>query len=120
MERQEYAWIIVDNTNIRLQDMVPYAQLALKYNYRIDIRDVKSPHGRNAQQCFEKCVHDVKQNKIQSLLALYEPVSVKQLRLFFDIVSARLVGGDTLSDFSVKGMGLHHNGRKIPISKLSQ
>ena len=64
--------IIVDNTNIRLNDMKPYIKLAEIYNYEIEVKESDAPWKNIPEICFNHCTHKVPLEKIVKMYNQWE------------------------------------------------
>ncbi|ODN06493.1 NEDD4-binding protein 2-like 1 [Orchesella cincta] len=69
--------IIIDNTNTRVDEMMPYVQLAVEHNYDIQIVEPKTEWRRKAHLLAQKTVHGVPKRSIQDQLDRFENTSVK-------------------------------------------
>jgi predicted kinase len=94
MQRQA-PLVIIDNTNTRISEMMPYFDMAVQYNYRVSIEEPTSPWWLNdiapylldkvtnrekldkaAQLLFEKnqATHCVPLESIKKMLSRYQPM----------------------------------------------
>ncbi|CAG7828349.1 unnamed protein product [Allacma fusca] len=64
--------VIIDNTNTMTWEMLPYAKMALQYNYTIHIVEPNTPWKTNAKLLAQKNSHGVPLDKIKSMLSRYE------------------------------------------------
>lgn len=64
--------IIIDNTNIEIWEMEPYAKAAIKNGYIINVIEPKTPWARKASQLFKKNIHRVPFATIQRMLDNYQ------------------------------------------------
>lgn len=90
--------VIVDNTNIRAQDMKSYVEYATKAEYNVSIQEPDSPHWKQykdylkdkygnkekiaefAQLLHQKNVHEVPLKNIEKMLARWQPnLTVKDI-----------------------------------------
>lgn len=62
--KKELETIIIDNTNIRKQEMLPYVQLAREYNYFVTIREPNTPWKTDINQLEFRNVHGLNQTQL--------------------------------------------------------
>lgn len=60
----EHPLIVVDNTNTRLWEMMPYFRLASFRNYRVVVEEPTTPWRMDPAECFKRCEHGVPLEKI--------------------------------------------------------
>lgn len=70
--------IIVDNTNIKLWEMLPYARAAVHNGYLISILEANSPWARSADELATRNKHGVPREQIVNMLKKYEEISVDE------------------------------------------
>jgi tRNA uridine 5-carbamoylmethylation protein Kti12 len=66
--------IIVDNTNITFDEMVPYMRLACSFNYAIQVQEPDTVWRRNPIDCALKTVHNVPVEKIEEMAKKWQHV----------------------------------------------
>ncbi|XP_037932505.1 uncharacterized protein LOC119667287, partial [Teleopsis dalmanni] len=71
--------IIVDNTNIKLWEMLPYVQTAVRHGYILEIIESRTPWSNSAGKLAMRNVHGVPRDTIQSMLLKYEKGTVNDL-----------------------------------------
>ncbi|ESN99662.1 hypothetical protein HELRODRAFT_124980, partial [Helobdella robusta] len=64
--------IIIDNTNTQMWEMIPYAAMADKYGYIIEVIEPDVPWRKNAGQLVRSNMHGVRMENITSMLDRYE------------------------------------------------
>ncbi|ORX84156.1 P-loop containing nucleoside triphosphate hydrolase protein [Anaeromyces robustus] len=66
--------IIIDNTNIKRWEAKPYVEIALEYNYKIEIREPDTPwfKERNAKRLAKKSIHNVTIKKITGMISKWD------------------------------------------------
>lgn len=78
--------IIVDNTNIRLWEMVPYLREGVNNGYLIHILEPNTPWARSSGKLAMRNKHGVPRNKIEQMLANYEMATVEQCLAIYKLV----------------------------------
>ncbi|CAL8081817.1 unnamed protein product [Orchesella dallaii] len=71
--------VIIDNTNTRIDEMMPYVQLAIEHNYDIRIVEPKTDWKRKANILAQKTVHGVPKRSIQDQLDRFENTTEKAM-----------------------------------------
>ncbi len=64
--------VIIDNTNITLSEMKPYAKIAQEYGYQIEIMESTSPHKFDVDKLAEYNSHGVPKSAIQEMKDKYQ------------------------------------------------
>ena len=64
--------VIVDNTNTEKWEMIPYARLAAKHGYHVEIMEPETPWAFNAKTLLKKNKHNVQLDTIKLMIARYE------------------------------------------------
>lgn len=64
--------VIVDNTNLEVWEMRPYASMAVQRGYIIEILDVNTPWANNVNELVKKNIHGVPKNNIIRMQNRYE------------------------------------------------
>ncbi len=70
--------IVVDNTNLRLQDCEYYVELAIANGYEVDLINIYPPDG-GAATLAERNVHGVPKEKIEKMLIAFYDESIHEL-----------------------------------------
>lgn len=80
-EKAANGWspIFVDNTHMKLWEMLPYAQAAVQYGYILEILEPMTPWRYSAGKLGMKNQHRVQKDKIQIMLDKYEKGNVNDL-----------------------------------------
>lgn len=71
--------IIVDNTNMRAWEMLPYVNIALENGYILHILEPNATNGRSAHELAMSNNKGVPEHVIQRMLDKYEEVTLEQL-----------------------------------------
>ncbi|XP_055373309.1 NEDD4-binding protein 2 [Condylostylus longicornis] len=71
--------LIIDNTNIKIWEMLVYVQIAIQYGYLIEILEPLTPWRNSASKLAIKNKHGVTKEKIRRILMNYEPATKNQL-----------------------------------------
>jgi len=71
--------IIVDNTNIKIVELMPYIVLAVKYGYKVNQSKTTTAWNHSIDELFRKSVHNVPLDTIRWQLKTFEHISVSQL-----------------------------------------
>lgn len=71
--------IIIDNTNMKLWEMFPYVQEAVKNRYAIHILEANTRWAKSPGQLAAKNKHKVEREHIERMLKNYEPATVDDL-----------------------------------------
>jgi predicted kinase len=64
--------IVVDNTNTRMWEMLPYARLAVAYGYQIDIVEPTTTWRFDVDELAKRNTHGVPRESIKNMVARYE------------------------------------------------
>nr|CAD7419229.1 unnamed protein product [Timema poppensis] len=64
--------VVVDNTNLQAWEMHPYAKLAIKYGYVLEVLEPYTPWRFREKELAERNIHGVPQQKIRAMLERYE------------------------------------------------
>ena len=59
--------IVIDNTNLMLWEMAPYAELAVRGGYAVELRVATTPWADDPAECARRCTHGV---PLQTLMAM--------------------------------------------------
>ncbi|XP_067643420.1 uncharacterized protein [Eurosta solidaginis] len=80
-ERAQAGWspIFVDNTNVKLWEMLYYAQVAVQNGYIIELLEPKTSWRKSANKLSQKTKHGVPAEKIQLMLNNFEKGTVHDL-----------------------------------------
>ncbi|XP_043282407.1 uncharacterized protein [Venturia canescens] len=92
--------IIVDNTNIEAWEMRPYATMAVKSGYTVEILEPNTPWAHNPKRLAEKNTHNVTRAKINERAMKYQIIP----------------SGQKLLDM----YGLKYSGPNIPFAQIDQ
>ena len=79
MEENGFSTIIIDNTNIELKHMLPYAELALEYKYSIQIEVPNTAWRLNPEECAFHCIHGVDLDTIKKYMKNFKKITVDQV-----------------------------------------
>lgn len=71
--------IIVDNTNTKVWEMLPYVKIAVQNGYLIEILQPNTPWSNSALKLSRKNIHGVPKKKIESILNNFEPITKNQI-----------------------------------------
>nr|CAD7403911.1 unnamed protein product [Timema cristinae] len=64
--------VVVDNTNLQAWEMHPYAKLAIKYGYILEVLEPYTPWRFREKELAERNIHGVPRQKIRAMLERYE------------------------------------------------
>nr|CAD7263662.1 unnamed protein product [Timema shepardi] len=64
--------VVVDNTNLQAWEMHPYAKLAIKYGYVLEVLEPYTPWRFREKELAERNIHGVPQQKIRAMFERYE------------------------------------------------
>ncbi|XP_012280669.1 uncharacterized protein LOC105699863 [Orussus abietinus] len=64
--------VIVDNTNTQSWEMHPYAEMAVKYGYIVEVLEPNTPWSQNLNELAKKNFHCVPKSKIKQMQERYE------------------------------------------------
>lgn len=76
--------IIIDNTNIRVSEMLPYVPSAVINGYLIKILEARTEWSRTSEELANKNIHGVPEKTIQKMMLNYEQITVDQLLALCD------------------------------------
>jgi predicted kinase len=65
--------VVIDNTNIQAWEAKPYVNLALKYGYKIEIKEPTTPWKFNAEELAKRNTHKVPQEAIEKMITKWQP-----------------------------------------------
>ena len=65
--------IVIDNTNITAKDMRPYAQAAIKYGYKIEMKEPQTPWKFDVDELVKKNTHNVPRATIEKMIKRWQP-----------------------------------------------
>ena len=65
-------YVIVDNTNVSYYEIEPYVEMALKYNYQIEIVAPNNPDKFDVDLLVERNTHGVPREAIERMLGRWE------------------------------------------------
>jgi len=71
--------IIVDNTNLQAWEALPYAQLAEKFGYNVELKEPKTEWARNLDELTSRNKHGLKRDDISRMLKKIENYSVDEI-----------------------------------------
>lgn len=71
--------IIVDNTNVKLWEMFPYVECAVKHGYVIKILEPNTPWAKSVGKLVQNNKHNVPRETIERMLRDFETASVEEL-----------------------------------------
>ena len=66
------AVVVVDNTNIKRDDMRPYVEMALNHGYEVSIRTIGGMTPKDIETYLKRQVHGVPQEKVEKMAHEYE------------------------------------------------
>lgn len=64
--------IVIDNTNIKLEHMKPYVEIAQKFGYDVEFRESETEWKRNVDELVERNTHSVPRHVIERMLNQWE------------------------------------------------
>jgi predicted kinase len=64
--------IIIDNTHVKRWEAKPYVEMAVKFHYAIEIKEVLTEWSKNAESLASKTIHAVPKDKIAHMLAQWD------------------------------------------------
>jgi len=64
--------VVIDNTNVEAWQAKPYAEMAHKYGYRIEVREPDTPWRFDAEELAKRNTHGVPKEVIYDMLAKWE------------------------------------------------
>nr|CAD7440892.1 unnamed protein product [Timema bartmani] len=64
--------VVVDNTNLQAWEMHPYAKLAIKYGYILEVLEPYTPWRFREKDLSERNIHGIPRQKIRAMLDRYE------------------------------------------------
>ncbi|MBN1645881.1 AAA family ATPase [Candidatus Woesearchaeota archaeon] len=65
--------VVVDNTNTRLWEMRPYAELVVQFGYAVVIVEPDAPHRFDAAECARLCRHEgISEKKVLTQMGRFE------------------------------------------------
>lgn len=74
-----YSPLIVDNTNMKYWELVPYIQVAIQYQFHVEIMEPQTPWKFKARDLAQKNKHGVPMDKIKKMMENYDTImSVKE------------------------------------------
>lgn len=76
--------IIIDNTNIRVSEMLPYVPSAVINGYLIKILEARTEWSHTSEELANKNIHGVPEKTIQKMMLNYEQITVDQLLALCD------------------------------------
>lgn len=76
--REGWSPIIVDNTNIRLWEMLPYVRAGVGHGYLIEMLETGVPWAKSAAELAARNQRDVPQEAIERMLRNYEKTTVNE------------------------------------------
>jgi predicted kinase len=81
LKRMQEGWspIIVDNTAMKVWEMIPYIKMSVTYGYVIKILEPNTPWARKPHILAKKNSHEVPEITIRRMLESYEPASLKEI-----------------------------------------
>lgn len=65
--------VVIDNTNIRRDDMRPYVEMALHHGYEVSIRTIGSMEPKDIEKYLKRQIHAVPQEKVKEMAQKFEP-----------------------------------------------
>jgi predicted kinase len=71
--------IIVDNTNITIEEMKPYLTIAAIFGYQVTIEYSGTPWAWDVKECVARNQHAVPEDVIQSMKDKYQPLEIVSL-----------------------------------------
>lgn len=60
--------IVIDNTNTRAREMRPYAEAAIKYGYKIEIKEPETPWKLDIDELVKRNTHGVSRETIEKMV----------------------------------------------------
>lgn len=83
--------IIIDNTNVQMWEMKPYAMMAVEYGYLVEILEPPTPWAFDDKELARRNTHGVPRNKIKDMLLRYDRnVTVQKLLAAYNLVYGKL------------------------------
>jgi predicted kinase len=81
IKRMQQGWspLIVDNTNMKVWEMIPYVKMAVTYEYIIKILEPNTTWARVPRLLAKKNTHQVPEAKLRRMLETYEPINVRNI-----------------------------------------
>lgn len=76
--REGWSPIIVDNTNIKLWEMLPYVRAGVDHGYLIEMLESGAPWAKSAAELAARNQHNVSQETIERMLRNYERTTVNE------------------------------------------
>lgn len=75
--------VIIDNTNIQMWQLRPYAMMAMEFTYIIEVLEPSTPWAFNDNELARRTIHGVPQMKLKEMLASYEKnITPEKVNLF--------------------------------------
>lgn len=74
--REGWSPIIIDNTNIKLWEMVPYVRAGIRNGYLIEMLEAATPWAKSADELAARNKHGVAKEAIERMLQNYERTTV--------------------------------------------
>ena len=65
--------IIIDNTNVTARDMRPYAEAAIKYNYKVEMKEPNTPWKFDVDELVKRNTHNVPRASIERMISRWQP-----------------------------------------------
>jgi len=65
--------VVIDNTNVRADDIRPYAALAKEFGYTMEFKEPETPWKFDAKELAKRNTHRVPQENIEKMLQQWEP-----------------------------------------------
>lgn len=83
--KEDLSPVIIDNTNIRVWEMMPYVQSAVIGGYLIKILEARNAWSHSSAELANRNMHGVPEKAIQKMLLDYEQITVDQLLALCDV-----------------------------------
>lgn len=78
---QEISPIIIDNTNICAELVLPYVEEARFYEYDIIVAETQTPWRFDIEELLKRNIHNIPRDSLEIMLKNYEPLEIFKAKL---------------------------------------